>query len=135
MRYANTLGLAVEFRANAGKKDLSYCDPSEHRIVLHVRPDLQESTYVLLHEMGHYEYHHKAWVKKVNPVLDRPGLSSQKQYKTSHLVEVVETEFKAWEIAEKIAQRLDIKIDRRKFELVKAEALGTYLKGAGKEMP
>jgi hypothetical protein len=134
VRYANLKGVAVEFRAPYSKQDESYCDIEGNRIVLHLRQNVQESLIVLLHELGHYEYHHATWVKKLNPVLDGTG-SSTKQYTTSHLVDVVETEFKAWEFAERIAKRLDIRVNPKQFELVKSQALGTYLKGAGKEIP
>lgn len=94
----------------------------------HHKPEIQY--YICLHEIGH------AWMLDCDftyqdryPEMCRKPL----RYATvTYKIEKVQEEIEAWEVGKKLARSLGLRINKSKFEKIRAEYLTTYMNWAGK---
>ena len=117
--YCNKKGFAV--LRQAVKQDAIYFQ--EKRIVLEDNHSDEISLYCLLHEMGHYVVLNKKNYSNVyEHIYDNFSKSS-----LTHKIAILQEELDAWGEGLKLANRLGIKVNRRKYEITKSKCISTYL--------
>jgi len=99
-------------------------------VTLFAKRKLEILYYVFLHEIGH------AWMLECDVTYqDRyPELvRSPLRYATvTYKIAKVQEEIEAWEVGKKIAKSLGLRINKIKFEKIRAECLATYMNWAVK---
>lgn len=119
-------GIVVDFlRTDTGR----YL-PTVFRIEIPTSLDPATQLYTLLHECGHHLVEHSTTRYRDFP---NGYLRQQHEVKGRGLLyktDVIGEEFEAWNRGLKLATRLNIYVDRDKFDLVKAKALRTYFRWA-----
>lgn len=124
-RYCNKKGFAVLYRDI--ELDVIYFD--EKKIVLGDQHSDEISLYMLLHEIGHHvTLKKKRYQKEYQAVYDTFSKSSTTMRLTN-----VQEELDAWREGLKLAERLGITVDRRKFEITKSRCITTYLSWMNKK--
>jgi len=125
--YANSKGYEVLFKKSASNQDL--VDPENKIIRISAGHTNEIAFYCFLHELGHI-------------IL----MNNQKKYKHSYgiiwdsfsgnsltlRITTLQEELDAWREGLKLANRLKMKVDRRKFEITKAKCIVTYLPWAAR---
>ncbi len=115
----------IEYKKGRDKdKKLDFTSVSENLIVLKKNRHPEITFYVMLHEIGHMMLcqNRKMYRERFNAVFDDFSRGS-----LTHKVKTVEEELDAWKIGFKLAKRLKLYVNRRKFETVKARCISTYL--------
>ncbi len=121
-------GISVDFL----KTDSGRYLPTIFRIEISASQDPQTQLYTLLHECGHllvetsktrYRDFPNGYLRVEQDVKGRDLL-----YK----VDVIAEEFEAWNRGLKLAERLNVVVDRPKFDHVKANALKSYFRWASR---
>lgn len=124
--------------------DISFIDWEKNslntpkKIKIEGKYPIELKVYLLLHELGHHQLR-KNWDKftKTLPVAahaEHIHLSKKEgKYKrrVTYSVSCVEEEFKAWEEGYKLAEKLGIKINLKKWNLFKSKCLITYIRYYG----
>lgn len=113
----------------AQDRGLSVCFTKENSysfgMKINVKRTLSMSStlFSLLHECGHFLVGDKN-DRFALGYLEVGGTSSRKY--APHRIAVLDEELEAWERGRKLARRLGIKLDKRRFEIVKAHHVVTY---------
>ena len=102
------------------------------------RYPVELKVYLLLHELGHHQLR-KNWdkFKKTLPVLAHAEhihfVRNVGKYKrrVTYTVSCMEEEFKAWDEGYKLAEKLEIKINLKKWNEFKAKCLISYMRYYG----
>lgn len=131
--WCRSKGITVVF----GKKQGAAYYPDSKEIVMSNRLSPARQAVVLTHECGHHliglkEHHERfgmGYPKHDDAVVSRTLL---------HRVSCVEEELEAWHRGWKLAQRLDLSIERERFDAIRLECIKTYFNWAlrpGKAAP
>lgn len=123
-RYCNKKGFAVLYRPV--KLDAIYFE--DKRIVIGDHHSNEICLYCLLHEMGHHIVMNKKTYSEEYSTIYETFSKSSKTYK----ITILQEELDAWKEGLKLSKRLNISIDRRKFEITKSRCIATYLTWAEK---
>lgn len=99
---------------------------------------IESKVYLLLHELGHHQLR-KDWAKfkKTLPIVAFAEhihiFRNVGKYKRriTYSISCVEEEFKAWEEGYKLAQKLGVKINLKKWNDLKSKCLMTYVRHYG----
>lgn len=95
----------------------------------------EEQTYVFLHELGHHQLR-KNWTK-FHRELPTMAIAEEHLHYTSdrklirrqsYMVAHLEEEYKAWEEGFKLAEKLEIKINPAKWDVLKSKCLMSYIR-------
>lgn len=119
-RYCNKKGYAVIYKPV--KLDAIYYQ--ENRIVIGTNHSDEIALYCLLHEMGHAILFGRE--KTYEREFDHVYHNFSRQSMTYRLT-IIQEELDAWKEGLKLANRLKIKVDRRKYEIYKTKCISTYL--------
>jgi len=147
--YKNALQLITEWAKKEGYSEvnLNYNDVSYINWDLNVslnKPKIIEiegkypteiQVYLLLHELGHHQLR-KDWSKyeKTLPIVAKAEhekyYNNELKYKRriGYSVESLEEEFKAWDEGYKLANKLGIKINLKKWNLIKVKCMLLYIR-------
>jgi hypothetical protein len=119
--YCKEQGISdVRFVIKNGVGD--YC-PKTQRITLNCKTKAEKQLYVLLHEYGHHcILKDRTLSKKFAALVDR-----QPNRTLSEQVLSLEEEVLAWHLGEQAAAANDISIDQKKYQVVKARCLRSYI--------
>jgi len=118
-RYCNQKGYAVLYQP-VPHDSINFI---EKRIVIGDHHSDEVSLYCLLHEIGHYiTLKKKRYDVEYNEIFDGFSRSS-----ATYKLAILQEELDAWREGLKLANRLGINVDRRKFEITKTKCIGTYL--------
>jgi len=123
--WCRSRGISVLF----GKKTAGLYDPNSREIVIAVRAHPGRQLCYLLHECGHHligmkEHHDRfgeGYPKANDPVVSKTFL---------HRVSCLEEELEAWHRGWRLARRLNLMIQRDRFDEVKLECVKSYFKWA-----
>lgn len=119
-RYCNKKGYAVLYN----DVNIDSVNFDNKRITLGNHHNDEMSLYYLLHEMGHVVlYNRKKTYKKHYQYFFENFSKTSMVYK----VGILQEELDAWKEGLKLANRLKIKINRRKFEITKSRCIKTYI--------
>ena len=91
--------------------------------------DLENKTYIALHEAGHILIHQSPGSMKLLPAHRREDKNLTKEEKVLVILEEAE----AWKRGHRLGQRLKIPIDDVKWEIEQADALTKYMEWALRE--
>ena len=119
-RYCNKKGYAVLYKS----VELDSIYYQDNKIVIGVNHTDEVALYCLLHEIGHAILFGKKTTYQRE--FDQVYSKFSRQSKTYKLTAIQE-ELDAWKEGLKLANRLKIKIDRRKYEIYKTKCVLTYL--------
>lgn len=122
-RYCNEKGYRVVYRDV--ETDAVYFE--KKMFVMNSKLSNEVSMYHLLHEIGHLRVMRKK--KTYNEVYDYIFDNFSKASLT-HKIAILQEELDAWREGLNLARRLDIHIDRRKWEITKTKCISTYLSWA-----
>lgn len=123
-RYCNKKGFAVLYQPV--KLDSIYFE--DKRIVIGDHHSDEISLYCLLHEIGH----HIIMCKKSYDVEYQTIYDNFSKSSSTYRITNVQEELDAWKEGLKLANRLNITVDRRKYEITKSKCISTYLSWVGK---
>jgi|TARA_Y100000310_G_C20666241_1_gene807644 hypothetical protein len=125
--WVNARGHQVEFQRELVDQ-LCYDDKT---IYIHTRQGIENQLYSLLHECGHLLiYLGSEGFKKDYPMYAYAATTRQKKTK-KWKVSVIGEEFEAWKRGRKLAERLNIPVDKKKYDLAMTEAMMSYFRWAG----
>lgn len=125
VRWANSKGISVHFsRINGG----TYHELTK-RIDISSKGEPETQLCTLLHECGHYLIYRSGGKEKFPNGYTRidEGISSRDAV---HKIDVIGEEFEAWHRGWDLSKRLDLVIDKKKYDEVKAAYLKTYFRWA-----
>lgn len=95
----------------------------------------EEQIFILLHECGHILLRQKEHVyENMFPI--QSTISPNKSYKKrsrKYKIEILQEEILAWNRGKKLAKRLGIKINNKKWERIKSDCLFTYIEWAAQK--
>lgn len=118
-------GLQVEFK----KIDAGEFDPEEKLIKISSRLSPERQLFFLLHESGHFLIGDKKKHQRFG--MGWPQIGRSKIKRTfHHRIDVVDEELEAWFRGRKLSKRLKLRINLKRFDAFRTEALKTYLKWA-----
>ena len=101
-------------------------------IYSNTRQDTENQLYSLLHECGHLLiYLGNEGFEKEYPMYAYKATKRQEKTK-KYKISVIGEEYEAWRRGRKLAKRLNIKINKNKFDLAMTKNVMTYLKWAAK---
>ncbi len=125
--WAEQRGHAVEFQRELVDQ-LCYDDKT---IYIQTRQGIENQLYSLLHECGHLLiYLGSEGFKKDYPMY--AYAATKRQESTSkYKVSVIAEEFEAWKRGRKLAERLNIPINKKKYDVAMTEAIMSYFRWAG----
>jgi hypothetical protein len=113
----------VEY-TNKKRKEYDYFSGAENLIVIRRdrRPEI--TFYIMLHEIGHMMLcqNRNMYRERYNAVFESFSKAS-----LTHRVKTVEEELDAWKTGFKLAKRLKLYVNHRKFEQVKARCITSYM--------
>lgn len=125
--YAKNKGFTVAFEKADG---VSWIDFSSKTIVIHNGSTEEIQFYHLMHELGH-ALQQANEIRYENHFMKIFNLFSVRSL--SYRIKIIEEEIDAWNIGLKLAKRMGLKIQLRKYELIRARELATFLRYALKE--
>lgn len=148
--YIHALEILTKFAIKEGYKDISLdgdvsfidWEPKSlnepKKIKIEGNIDYEHQAYYFLHELGHHEIR-KNWdkFKKKMPAAaiaeekDNKIKKSMHTRRTSYIVSTIEEEIKAWDEALKLAKKLDIKINSKKWNALRTKCVMTYIRYYG----
>lgn len=110
------------------------CDFTNRMILISSRLGVEKRLYILLHEIGHVLIRQN-WKKFERDYSDHAGVAQDgRKNKTSKFkISTIEEEIEAWKKAKKVAKKLNIKIDEKKFSQFKTKSLMSYINWAAEE--
>lgn len=120
-------GHQVEFQ-NQLPDQLSYDDKT---IYIHTRQGVENQVYSLLHECGHLLVHLSNEGFKRDYPMYAYAATKRQESTTKYKVSVVAEEFEAWKRGRKLAERLNIPIDKKKYDIAMTDAIMSYFRWAG----
>lgn len=119
-RYCNKKGYAVLYN-DVGIDSVNF---DEKRIILGDHHSNEMSLYYLLHEMGHVVlYNRQKTYKKYYGYC----FENFSKISLTYRIGILQEELDAWKEGLRLANRLKIKINRRKFEIIKSKCVKTYI--------
>ena len=119
-------GHEVRFQKELGDQ-LSYEDKI---IFINTRQGMENQLYSLLHECGHLlVYLSHNGFERDHPMYAYKATKRQEKTKKCK-VSVIGEEYEAWKRGRKLAKRLDIEVNKDKFDLAMTKALMSYFKWA-----
>jgi len=125
-QWANKRGHIVEFQT----KEIDSLCYEDKTIYINTRQGVESQLYSLLHECGHLLiYLGQQGFKEEYPMYAYAATKRQegtKKYKIS----VIGEEYEAWRRGRKLAKRLNIEVNKNKFDSTMARNLMTYFKWA-----
>jgi hypothetical protein len=114
-------------------KDTSLNVPN--KILVERKTNIETSIYLFLHELGHHELRKKWSIFKNNfPIISleeelRLGKNKKRNTRcTQYYIECFHEEYRAWEEALILAQKLSIPVNINKFNKLKSKCLISYMK-------
>ena len=115
-------GWTLEESKNLKGVDCAY--PAKDKITLVLRPNIETSFYILLHEMGHMFLCDDlvTYETRFDSVFDHFTCGS-----LTYQMKCVEEEMEAWRLGFDLARQYNLFVDLKKFETIKAKSLVTYL--------
>ena len=119
-KYCNRKSYSVVYKP----VEYDFVDLEKKKITISTSHSYEIALYSLLHEMGHVTLcnRKKSYKTNFDYVFENFSKSSM-VYKLTILLE----ELDAWKEGLKLAERLNIRVDRRKFEITKAKCISTYI--------
>lgn len=124
--YCNGKSWVIEYR-RAQKVKSDFAAITDKKIVIKKdrRPEI--TFYIMLHEIGHMMLcqNRNMYNERYNAVYDNFSRASM-----THKIKLVEEELDAWKIGYKLAKRLKLYVNQRKFESVKVRCVSTYMSWA-----
>ncbi len=124
-QWANKRGHRVEFQT----KEDSLCY-EDKVIYINTRQRVENQLYSLLHECGHLlVYIGQQGFQEEYPMYAFKATKRQEKTK-KYKISVIGEEYEAWRRGRKLAKRLNIEVDKNKFDLVMTRNLMTYFKWA-----
>lgn len=122
--YAKRKGFKVISQKTDGT---SWVDFVNDEIVIHNGTTEEVQFYHLMHELGHVLQlsNSKRYDRQFNKIFKRFTRNSM-----TYKVKIIEEEIDAWNIGLKLCRRMGLKTDRRKYEIIRAREIATYLRWA-----
>lgn len=100
-------------------------------IYIHTRQGIESQVYSLLHECGHLLiYLDNKSFEKDYPMYAYAATKRQ-EGTNKWKVSVIAEEYEAWKRGRKLATRLNIPVDKKKYDKIMTDALMSYIKWAG----
>lgn len=125
MHWASCKGYSVEFSYNTENEvNLPYKE-----IKISTRLNLENRLYILLHECGHLlEYNNggASYYKKY-PLADKILKDARFAQSNQGRVETIKEEISAWNTGERLADRLGIKMNKKRYRKYAANKIITYI--------
>jgi len=121
--YCNNKSWTIEYRQTKKVKS-DFVAITDKKIVVRKdrRPEI--TFYIMLHEIGHMMLcqNRNMYNERYNAVYGSFSRASM-----THKIKLVEEELDAWKIGFKLAKRLKLHVNQRKFESVKVRCISTYM--------
>jgi hypothetical protein len=125
--WAEERGYMVQFQ-NQLPDQICFDDKT---IYIHTRQGIENQMYSLLHECGHLLVSiSKKGFERVYPMYAYAATKRQ-EGTNKYKVSVVAEEFEAWKRGLKLANRLNIPINKKKYDLAMTDAIMSYFRWAG----
>lgn len=140
--YTNALAVLTEWATKNGIEkisfdhwDISEIDWNKNSVKIEGKYPVELKVYLFLHELGHHQLR-KNWAKfkKVLPITAYAEhihiLKNDGKYKrrVTYTVSCMEEEFKAWDEGAKLAERLGIRLNIKKWGDLKSKCLISYMR-------
>ena len=118
--------LGYEVYEGPDMQDVCMSDVKEINICS--RKGVEKKLYALLHECGHALIREN-WSKfsKEFPAHAECGYDGRKNRTDSYRISLVEEEYEAWKRGKRLAKRLGIELDEKRFEKHKVQCLMSYM--------
>jgi hypothetical protein len=143
--YEKSIKVLIQYAEQQGfKVDLNHDDISEikwfelnkPKVIKIQSKNIEYQVYEFLHELGHHELR-KNWseYKKVLPTVAYAESVKPSKYKRriGYYVSSLEEEYKAWDKGLELANQLDIKVKKIKWNTLKTKCLMSYIRHFGKK--
>lgn len=119
-RYCNSKGYRVVYK----KIDIEAVYYEKKLIVMSTKTSDEIALYCLLHELGHVKLldRDKKYRETYSYIFENFSKTS-----LTHRIAILQEELDAWREGLKLAESLQIYIDRRKWEITKTKCISTYL--------
>lgn len=143
--YEKSIKVLIQYAEQQGfKVDLNHDDISEikwfelnkPKVIKIQSKNIEYQVYEFLHELGHHELR-KNWseYKKVLPTVAYAESVKPSKYKRriGYYVSSLEEEYKAWDKGLELANQLDIKVKKIKWNTLKTKCLMSYIRYFGKK--
>lgn len=149
--YTKALEILTDWATNEGyveicfdHHDISYIDWARNTlntpkvIKIQGKYPIETKVYILLHELGHHQLR-KNWGRfhKTLPVaahaetIKFTNKVGKYKRRVTYTVSCMEEEFKAWEEGLKLAEKLNIKVNMNKWNVLKSKCLISYMRYYG----
>ena len=100
------------------------------QIVLNSRNHIEKRLYILLHECGHILINNNSMDRVFSLSQDTDAILGGRKVSRERRVAKLTEEIEAWKRGEALARRLGIKIDEKKFDRIRADAIMSYVEWA-----
>jgi len=121
--WCDSRGIEVDFSKQMGGMYF----PEDKRIKVSGRLDPEKQVFVLLHECGHHLIGDKEKHERFGMGYSRLSVDPTVTRTFRHKCDIIDEEYEAWHRGVKLARRLKIKIDKERYDKVRAEMIKTYL--------
>jgi len=118
-------GYSVQFGRMSGGGELD-SESKTLKVSSHLSPERQ--FYIAVHECGHLLIGDRKKTERFGMGYNADDPNEKKTF--HHRIDVIDEEFEAWDRGRKLAGRLGVRIDKKRFHKFRAEYLKTYLKWA-----
>jgi len=100
------------------------------QIILNSRNHIEKRLYILLHECGHILINSNTTDRVFSLSHDTEAIMGGRKVSRERRVAKITEEIEAWKRGETLARRLGIKIDEKKFDRIRADAIMSYIEWA-----
>lgn len=125
IEWCNRQGYSVQFAKVTGGGEI---DSENKSLKISSGRSAERQFYIITHECGHILIGDRSKDERFGMGYNTDDPNEKKTL--HHRLDVIDEEFEAWERGRKLAGRLGIRIDKKRFHKFRAQYLKTYLKWA-----